>query len=218
MEPINVTVAGSLSVPVKADALSLVMEIDPAMHRDIADEAIRTAVSEKLGGFQGVLIERAPSAKPSSMRVTPGEAVTATVQFDALAHSIHQLISAYDHLAGAADALERPLAVLEGGADGRSDQEQAALQELRECVNGLRSLGPAGPPEAPSGGTAPEATAAATAEPACAVDSEREASDTDSFDAHAAGYAPLLDDDGDDDENVEGNEAGETEGVDGTGC
>lgn len=205
MDTVKVQIAGDVSVPVRSEALRLVMEIDPAMHKDITDEAIRTAVSDKLGGFRDLRIARAPSAVPSSRNLTPGETVTAHIDFEALSRCIHQLVGAFDELATGADQLEAPVAVLESDTASAADKA-AAVQRLREIVMAMRSVGPpvsAAPGDSENGQQASKTAVPATAGASGTDEATDAEDDDDGFDPTTAGYAPLLDaDDDEDDEGV----------------
>jgi hypothetical protein len=215
MDPVVVTVQGSLTVPVKVDALSLVLEVDPAMHREITDEAIRTAVSDRLGGFRGVDVVRFASQQPSSPKLTPGETLTAKVDFDGLARCISQLVNAFDSLVDGAEALEAPLQVLEL-ADATAEQRADAVKQLRELVIAMRSVAPSVPEPAAAHEAPPAATnpAAAAREgdgeaPQSGDDGgDSESAEREDYDAERAGYAPLLGSDNDDDNDVGGETGG----------
>ena len=209
---------------------SMALLEDPALVHEVTSEALRIALAEKLGGFQGVTISRAPVGDATAP-------ATATVDFEELSACIRRLVGAYDALSEKLEEVKAPLERLAGHADSLPNDEcKEAVKSIRGVLETAVSLQDSAEADARAAGE----DASERRKVADAVEAKRKAdlraavrrrmldanSDSDASDAGAgassddegvsadtrhvdperSGYKPLLgsDDDDDDDDAEDG--------------
>merc|ERR1712096_141074 len=101
---------------------------DPILIHEVTCEALRIAVTEKLGGFQHVTITRPPVHNTDA----PAKA---TFDFTELSLCIRRLVRAYDDLSTRLEDVQRPLLVLEKERDSMiSPEAKNAVTDLRQIL------------------------------------------------------------------------------------
>ncbi|CAD2221032.1 hypothetical protein AGDE_14206 [Angomonas deanei] len=155
---VTVTVQGSLQIPLRLNMLQGLD--DPLLENEILKEAIKVAVSEQLGYFDGmeITVTKPPTGghpHPNRKKVTqPSKvAATATLDLQRLGHCIEQIQSAYDHVLHQANLLlevaneidaKEIKNLCQGDADKKkednSEEGQQALDELLAKIEAVQYL------------------------------------------------------------------------------
>ena len=129
---VDITGTTSVSLSAAATASMAVLE-DPVLVHEVTTEALRIALCDKLGGFQGVTVTRPPIADATA----PAKA---TVEFEELSSCIRRLVAAYDALSEKVEELKHPLARLESHVDSLPDEAKAAVKSIREIIETAVSM------------------------------------------------------------------------------